>query len=154
MEEEKIIGNIDHIAIAVRSIEGAQEFFSDLLDTEFTELAPSGPGNDEDTLREAQKMIGFRSVISPEGIELMESTRPDSDLQKFLDKRGEGVYAVAFTVEDAGKARAKAEKKGIRIAGEISSELKGVGPMREIWLHPKDCHGVYIMFTEGLPFHP
>ena len=154
MKEEKTIGNIDHIAIAVRSIEEAKEFFSDLLDTEFTELVPTGSGTDEDSIREAQKMIGFRSAISSEEIELMESTRPDSDLQKFLDKRGEGVYAVAFTVEDAGKARAKAEKKGIRIAGEISSELKGVGSIREIWLHPKDCHGVYVMFTEGLPFHP
>jgi hypothetical protein len=43
MEEEKIIGNIDHIAIAVRSIEETKEFFSDLLDTEFTEGLPFHP---------------------------------------------------------------------------------------------------------------
>ena len=136
MEKERIVGNIDHIAIAVRDLEKAKEFFSDLLDTEFMDYG-------------AFEEFGWKGAMSPGGVELMAPTRPDSDMAKFLDKKGEGVYAIAFTVKDTGKAREKAEKKGIRIAGDI-----GFGEFGEIWLHPKDNHGVYVMFTAGNPFHP
>ena len=99
---------------------------------------------------------GFRCFMSPGGIEILEPIRPDADLQKFLDKRGEGVSAVAFTVQDAGKAKAKAEEKGIRVAGDVSvpDGMGLLGGLRKIWLHPKDCHGVYVMFTQGNPYHP
>ena len=66
MKEEKIIGNIDNIAIAVRGIEETQEFLSDLLDTEFTELTPSGAGNDDDS---AQKSSIF-GIDKPKGLRL------------------------------------------------------------------------------------
>lgn len=86
----------------------------------------------------------------------LEPIRPDADLQKFLDKRGEGVSAVAFTVQDAGKAKAKAEEKRIRVAGDVSvpDGMGLLGGLRKIWLHPKDFHGVYVMFTQGNPYHP
>lgn len=93
--------------------------------------------------------------MSPRGVELLAPTRADSDLQKFLDKKGEGVYAVAFRAEDPDKAKANAAKMGIRIMGDFTAP-DGMGPMdglREIWLHPKDCFGVYVMFTQGNPYH-
>ena len=141
MEKEKTVGNIDHIVIAVRSIEKAKPFFSELLDTEFIEVA-------------VNEQVGYRSVMSPGGVELLEPIRPDGDVAKYLDKKGEGLYALAFTVPDAGKAKAKAEKMGVRVVGEVvrdSGPLKG---LREIWLHPKDNFGVYVMFTQGNPYHP
>ena len=141
MEKEKTIGNIDHIVIAVRSIEKAKPFFSELLDTEFIEVA-------------LNKEVGYRSVMSPGGVELLEPTRQDSDVARYLDKKGEGLYALAFTAPDAGKAKAKAEKMGVRVVGDISRDSGPMKGLREIWLHPKDNFGVYVMFTQGNPYHP
>ena len=143
MEKEKIVGNIDHVVIAVRDMGKAKEFFSDLLETEFVDLG-------------AIEEYGWRSAMSPGGVELLSPTRPDSDLAKFLDRRGEGLYALAFTVQDADKAKAKAEEKGIRVVGDTGEvKLKeDLPPIRELWLHPKDNYGVYVMFTQGLPYHP
>lgn len=74
-------------------------------------------------------------------------------MQKFIDKRGEGIYAVGFNTPDAGKARAKAESMGIRVVGDITEADLGGGighgrGMREIWLHPKDTFGVYVLLTQ------
>ncbi|MFC1924492.1 VOC family protein [Chloroflexota bacterium] len=148
MENKKIVGNIDHIVFAVRDAKKAIDFFSELLNTEFFEQLS----------QEQAEETGFRSFMSPGGVEILEPSRPDSDLQKFLDKKGEGMYAIGFNVQDAGKAKARAEKMGIRIAGDVSIPMNA-GPageflVREIWLHPKDCFGVYSMFTQGNPYHP
>ena len=141
MEQNKTIGNIDHIVIAVRSIEKAKPFFSELLDTEFIEVA-------------VNEQVGYRSVMSPGGVELLEPTRQDSDVTRYIDKKGEGLYALAFTVPDAAKAKAKAEKMGIRVVGEVARDTGPLAGLREIWLHPKDNFGVYVMFTQGSPYHP
>jgi len=141
VEKEKIIGNIDHIVIAVWSIEKAKPFFSELLDTDFIEVAV----NEE---------VGYRSVMSPGGVELLEPTRQDSDVAKYLNKKGEGLYALAFAVADAGKAKARAEKMGVRVVGEVARDTGPLKGLREIWLHPKDNFGVYVMFTQGNPYHP
>ena len=95
MGKDKTIGGIDHIVIAVRSLEKAKPFFSELLGTEFKDVAV----NEE---------VGYRAVMSPGGVEILEPTRPDSDVAKYIDKKGEGLYALAFTVQDADKAEAKA----------------------------------------------
>ena len=141
MDKEKIIGNIDHIVIAVRSIEKAKSFFSKLLDTEFEEI-------------DINEEVGFRNVMSPGGVELVEPTRPDSLLAKFIDQKGEGLYALAFTVRDIDEAQAKAEKMGIRIIGSVNSDKEPVKGLREIWLHPKDNFGVLVMFAQDNPYHP
>jgi len=137
----KTIGDIDHVVIGVWSIEKAKPFFSELLDTEFMEVAV----NEE---------VGYRSVMSSTGLELLEPTRQDSDVAKYLNKKGEGLYALAFMVPDAGKAKAKAEKMGVRVVGEVIRDSGPLAGLREIWLHPKDNFGVYVMFTQGNPYHP
>jgi len=138
MVPDKPVGKIDHVAVAVRSIERAKVFFSELLGTEFVEI-----GSDND--------LGFRSVMSPNGLELLEPTRPDSDLARFLDKRGEGLYAIAFATSDADISRRKAEEMGVRVVGDHAVNEEPIRGLREIWLHPKDSFGVYLMFTQGNP---
>jgi methylmalonyl-CoA/ethylmalonyl-CoA epimerase len=100
------------------------------------------------------KAIGFISVIGDNRLEILSPTRPDSDVAKFINKRGEGLYAVGFKIPDAGKARAKAEEMGIRVVGDITDAdlINGKGHgrgMREIWLHPKDVFGVYTLLTQS-----
>ncbi|MFC2000362.1 VOC family protein [Chloroflexota bacterium] len=142
MSKTKPIGNIDHVVVAVRSIEKYMAFFSELLNTEFVEI-----GSDPN--------VGYRSVMSSSnGLELIEPTRPDSDVAKFIDKRGEGMYALAFVANDADKARLQAEKMGVRVVGDFTADDEPIKGLREMWLHPKDCAGVYLMFTAGNPFRP
>ncbi|MFC2003378.1 VOC family protein [Chloroflexota bacterium] len=141
MQKEKIMGNVDHVVIAVRDMENAKRFFSELLDTEFVDIA-------------VVEEVGLRNAMSPTGLELIEPTRPDGDVAKFIDRRGEGLYALAFSVLDVDKARAKVEKMGIRVVGGVQvDEGPGKG-IKEIWLHPKDNFGTYVLLTQGNPYHP
>ena len=133
-----IFGNVDHVTIAVRDIDKARAHFSELLETQFVRLG---------TLDE----LGLVSWMSPAGLELLGSTRPDGDVAKFLEKKGEGVYALGFTISDIDQARAKVKKMGIRIAGEIAVDEGPAKGTRELWLHPKDNFGVYLMLTQDNP---
>lgn len=141
MEGEPLIGDLNHVVMAVKDIEKAQKFFSEFTGTKFRKIGE-------------HKAVGFKSVIGDNRLEILSPTRPDSDVAKFIDKRGEGLYAVGFKTPDAGKARAKAEKMGIRVVGDITEadliDGKGHGRgMREIWLHPKDTFGMYILLTQS-----
>jgi methylmalonyl-CoA/ethylmalonyl-CoA epimerase len=141
MNEERLIGDLSHVVIAVKDIEKAQRFFSEFMGAKFRKIGEN-------------KAVGFISVIGDNRLEILSPTRPDSNVAKFIDKRGEGLYAVGFKTPDAGKARAKAEKMGIRVVGDITdADLvggKGHGRgMREIWLHPKDVFGVYTLLTQS-----
>ena len=140
MNHKKIIGNLHHIVLAVRDLEKAEEFFSKLFDIKFLHAGEF-------------KEAGFKTIYGENNLEIISPTRPDSDVAKFISKKGEGLYAVAFEVSDAGKARAKAEEMGIRVVGDINpSDLSGdvqEGNFREIWLHPKDVFGVYLMLAQS-----
>ena len=146
MKEGKVIGKLSHVVIAVKDLERAQKFFSEFMGTKFKKVGE-------------HKGVGFRSIMGDNRLEILSPTRPDSDVAKYIDKKGEGLYAVGFKTPDAGKARAKAEKMGIRVVGDITAaDLPGTETagedMREIWLHPKDNFGVYVMFAQGNPYHP
>ena len=141
MKGESLIGDLSHVVIAVKDLEKAQKFFSELAGTKFRKIGE-------------HKGVGFKSIIGDNRLEILSPTRPDSDVAKFIDKRGEGLYAVGFKTPDAGKARSRVEKMGIRVVGDITeadlADGKGHGRgMREIWLHPKDTLGVYILLTQS-----
>ena len=138
--EERVIGRLSHIVIAVKDLEKAQKFFDKLMGTKFRK------GGEH-------KGVGFISIIGDNKLELISPTRPDSDVAKFISKKGEGLYAVGFRAPDAGKARAKAEKMGIRVVGDITKTdlpgKEGSRSMREIWLHPKDVFGAYTLLIQS-----
>ena len=131
------IQGIDHIVIAVRDLDKAVKFFSELLETDFEEL--------NGTL----KKIGIRSMISPEGIELISPTT-QNEVAKFLEQKEEGLYALSLRVKDAMQAADDARKKGIRVIHEAKQEQLGTrySDFREILLHPKDAYGVLLLLTE------
>ncbi len=138
--DDRVIGDLSHVVIAVRDNEKAQKFFSEFTGAKFRKIGEN-------------KEVGFISVIGDNRLEILSPTRPDSDVAKFIDRRGEGIYAVGFNTPDAGKARVRAEQMGIRVVGDITEADLGGGMghgrgMREIWLHPKDTFGVYILLTQ------
>lgn len=131
------MNKIDHIGIAVNSLEEAVPAFSALLG--------SNSRGEEDVPSE-----GVRVAFFGEGsgrIELLEATSPDSPVARFLEKRGQGVHHVCLEVDDIEAAVARAEGEGLEILPPRIRE--GAGGRRVAFIHPRSTSGVLIELSEG-----
>jgi methylmalonyl-CoA/ethylmalonyl-CoA epimerase len=127
---------IDHLGIAVHSIEEAKKFFQDTLGLKF---------QGSETVAEQKVTTAFFPVGDSE-VELLESTAPDGPIAKYLEKRGEGIQHIAFRVENIEEALAELKEKGIRLIDE--KPRLGAGGAKIAFLHPKSTHGVLIEISE------
>jgi len=93
---------IDHLGIAVNSIEDGKNFWTDALGLEF---------EGSETVEEQKVTTAFFPVGESE-VELLESTAPDGPIAKFLEKKGPGIHHVAFRVENVEEALAELKEKG------------------------------------------
>ncbi|MFC1958570.1 methylmalonyl-CoA epimerase [Chloroflexota bacterium] len=119
-----MITKINHIGIAVNSIEDAIKFYSDVLGLKL---------NDIETVKE-QKV---RVAIIPVGeakIELIESTDPEGPIAKYIEKRGEGLHHLALEVGNIDGALEALVEKEIPLVDE--KPRKGVENTRIAFLHP------------------
>ena len=126
------IGKIDHLGIAVHSIEAAMPLYTGMLGLELHEIEEV----------EDQKV---RTAVFPVGesrIELLEPTSPDSPVAKFLEKRGEGIHHVALGVQDVAAALARLKAEGARLIDE--APRKGAGGAMIAFVHPKSTGGVLL----------
>ena len=131
-----MIRKIQHVGIAVRSLQEAIPFYRDVLGLPFL-------GTEEVAEQKIRAAI-FR--VGESTIEVIESTAPDGPVGKFLEKNGEGVHHLCFQVEDAAAALSRAKAKGIRLIDE--SPRVGVHGMRIGFLHPKSTFGVLTEFAQ------
>jgi methylmalonyl-CoA/ethylmalonyl-CoA epimerase len=131
-----MIRKIQHVGIAVRSLQDAIPFYRDVLGLEFL-------GTEEVAEQKIRAAI-FR--VGESTIEVIESTAPDGPVGKFLEKNGEGVHHLCFQVEDAAAALAHAKGKGARLIDE--TPRVGVHGMRIGFLHPKSTFGVLTEFAQ------
>jgi len=130
------IKHIDHVGIAVKSIDEAGKFFTDILGLKL---------KDEETVEEQKVKTGFFPITDSE-IELLESTELDGPVAKYIDARGEGIQHIAFRVENIEEAVKELKEKGVRM---IDNEpRKGAGGARVAFIHPKESHGVLIELCE------
>lgn len=127
---------IDHLGIAVNSIEEAKKLFHDILGLKF---------EGTETVQEQKVTTAFFPVGDSE-VELLESTAPDGPIAKYLEKRGEGIQHIAFRVDNLEEALAELKDKGIRLIDE--KPRKGAGGAKIAFLHPKSTHGVLIELSE------
>jgi methylmalonyl-CoA/ethylmalonyl-CoA epimerase len=127
---------IDHLGIAVDSIEEAKKLFHDILGLRF---------EGTETVQEQKVTTAFFPVGESE-VELLESTAPDGPIAKYLEKRGEGIQHIAFRVDNLERALAELKDKGIRLIDE--KPRKGAGGAKIAFLHPKSTHGVLIELSE------
>jgi methylmalonyl-CoA/ethylmalonyl-CoA epimerase len=127
---------IDHLGIAVNSIEEAKKLFHDILGLEF---------EGTETVQEQKVTTAFFPVGDSE-VELLESTAPDGPIAKYLEKRGEGIQHIAFRVDNLDQALAELKDKGIRLIDE--KPRRGAGGAKIAFLHPKSTHGVLIELSE------
>ncbi|MFC1824903.1 VOC family protein [Thermodesulfobacteriota bacterium] len=126
---------IERISIAVRNLDESIKFFTGL----------GIPFDDPFVVEES----GAREAISPLGLELVEANVPDSMVDNFIKKRGEGVFSVMLKVSDMKEAKKVFEEKGIRYTGEIT-----MGGLTEVSYHPKDTYGCQFFLTEYKEKHP
>jgi methylmalonyl-CoA/ethylmalonyl-CoA epimerase len=127
---------IDHIGIAVKSIEETKKLYSDILG-----LFHAG----NETVAEQKVTTAFFPVGDTE-VELLESTAPDGPIGKYIEKKGEGVQHIAFRVENIEEALAELKAKGIKLIDE--TPRKGAGGAKIAFLHPKSTFGVLVEISE------
>ncbi len=124
------INRIEHIGIAVANLEEAIRFYEGVLGLTCYGIEEVA----DQKVRTAFFMVGETKI------ELLETLDPEGPIGKFLEKRGEGIHHIAFSVEDAGEALKDAEAKGIKLIDEKAR--KGAEGLNIGFLHPKSTFGV------------
>jgi methylmalonyl-CoA epimerase len=122
---------INHLGIAVRSIDQALEFYRDQLGLTVS-------------FRETVAVEKVHAAMLPVGesrIELLEAAEPDSVIAKFIDKRGEGLHHVALNVPDLNAAVARLKAAGARLLNEPRA---GAGGHLYVFVHPASTGGVLL----------
>lgn len=130
------VQKIDHLGIAVKSIEEGKSFWSDVLGLEF---------EGSETVEEQKVTTAFFPVGESE-VELLESTSPDGPVARHIEKKGEGIQHVAFRVENIEEALKELQEKGIRLIDE--KPRKGAGGAKIAFLHPKSTKGILVELCE------
>jgi len=127
---------IDHLGIAVNSIDGRKNFWTDGLGLSF---------EGTETVEEQKVTTAFLPVGESE-VELLESTAPDGPIARYIEKKGEGIQHVAFQVENIEEALAELKEKGIQLIDQ--TPRKGAGGAKIAFLHPKATAGVLVELCE------
>jgi methylmalonyl-CoA/ethylmalonyl-CoA epimerase len=127
---------VNHIGIAVRSIDAQRAFYEVTLGAEFE--------GTEDVPSQKVRVAFFR--IGDVRLELLEPTDPSSTIAAFLEKRGEGLHHVAFTVADIESRIAELKQSGLRMIDEVPRP--GAHHMRIAFVHPKSTFGVLTELCE------
>ena len=126
------VEKIDHIGVAVKSIEESLLYYRDILGMEFL-------GTEE--VKEQNVKVAFL-MIGESKVELLEPTSDDSPVAKFLEKRGEGIHHIAVRVDSIEAALKKHHQNGARL---IDTEPRiGAHDMRIAFIHPKATSGVLL----------
>jgi methylmalonyl-CoA/ethylmalonyl-CoA epimerase len=127
---------IDHLGIAVNSINEGKNFWIDVLGLEF---------EGTETVEEQKVTTAFFPVGESE-VELLESTSPDGPIAKYLEKKGAGLQHIAFRVENLESAMQELKDKGVRLIDE--KPRHGAGGAKIAFLHPKATGGLLVELCE------
>ncbi len=125
------INRVDHICIAVKNLEEAKKRWAPLLGKEEP---------DDAYVDEPEKINVARYWVGGVGFELMESTTPDGEVAKFIEKRGEGVMLLSFNVDNTREAMSELKEQDYPFIG-------GARPFRDCefaFIHPKKVNGVLL----------
>ncbi len=129
---------IEHIGIAVKDLEASNALFEKLLGVPHYKV--------EEVASEGVKTSFFKS--GPNKIELLEATKPDSPIAKFLEKKGEGIHHIAFAVEDIVSEIERLKGEGFVVLNETPK--KGADNKLVAFLHPKGTNGVLVELCQEI----
>lgn len=127
---------IEHIGIAVKNLTESINYYESILGVKCYNI--------EEVKDQKVKTAFFK--IGQTKIELLEPTAEDSPVQKFIDKRGEGIHHIAFAVDDLNSKLKFLENKGIKLIDKKSR--KGAENLNIGFLHPKSTFGVLTELCE------
>jgi methylmalonyl-CoA/ethylmalonyl-CoA epimerase len=132
-----VIEKINHIAIAVRSLQEHIPFYRDVLNLEYrgTEVVEN----------QKVRLAVFR--VGEVQIELMEPMEPDSSISVFIEKRGEGMHHISYQVDDIEGQIAELKKKQVRMIDD--KPHSGAHGSRIAFLHPKSSGKVLTELTQS-----
>lgn len=128
------LSHIEHIGIAVKSLEEAIPFYEQVLGLACYAV--------EEVNDQKVKTAFFR--VGQTKVELLESTDPEGPISRFIEKKGEGIHHIAFAVEDVDSALQEAETRGIQLIDKVAR--KGAEGLSIGFLHPKSTLGVLMEF--------
>lgn len=121
---------VDHIGVAVKSIENALPFYADVLKLNCLAI---------EEVPSEQVKVAFLDAKNVK-IELLESTNPNSAISKFIEKRGEGIHHIAFNVASIEERIKEIKSQGVQMINDAPKQ--GAGGALVAFLHPKSSHGV------------
>ena len=132
------ISHIEHLGIAVKSLEEAFPYYENILGLKCYSI--------EEVADQKVKTAFFK--VGQTKIELLEPTSEDSTIAKFIEKRGEGIHHMAFAIEDGvANALAEVEAKGVRLIDK--APRKGAEGLNIAFLHPKSTCSVLTELCEN-----
>lgn len=131
------ISHIEHLGIAVKSIEDAIPYYEKVLGLKCYSI--------EEVADQKVKTAFFK--VGQTKIELLEPTSEDSAIAKFIEKRGEGIHHIAYATDGVANALAEVEAKGVNLIDK--APRKGAEGLNIAFLHPKSTIGVLTELCEN-----
>jgi methylmalonyl-CoA/ethylmalonyl-CoA epimerase len=132
------IKRLAHIGVGVKDLHDVAKVYTDFLALDMTSTDNVG-----------ELITGFIPV-GETNIELVQSTTPEGVMNKFVEKKGEGIHHLAFEVDDIVGAIAELKAKGVPLTSD--EPRPGAHGAKVVFLHPKATHGVLIelcQYPEG-----
>ena len=129
---------IEHIGIAVKSLQDSNEMYTKLLGKQ--------PYKTEAVASEGVTTSFFE--IGDTKIELLEATKGESPIAKFLEKRREGIHHIAYAVDDIKAEMNRLKSEGFAVLNETPK--KGADNKWVVFLHPKATGGVLIELCQDI----
>jgi len=129
--------HIDHIGIAVRDLDKAIATYEKILNKKLSKTE----------CVESEKVETAFFETGESKVELLGPTTPDSVIQKFVDKKGEGIHHVAFEVDDIHSEMKRLKDEGFTLLNEQPKQ--GADNKLVAFLHPKGNHGVLVELCQS-----
>ena len=123
---------IEHIGIAVKDIDKSNELFTKLF---------GKPAYKSEKVESEGVTTSFFKIGSNK-IELLEATKPESPIAKFIERKGEGIHHIAFAVDNIEAEVKRLQAEGFLVLNEVPK--KGADNKLVVFLHPKSTNGVLI----------
>ncbi len=129
---------LEHIGIAVKNLESANQLFEKLLGTASYKT---------EAVASEQVLTSFFQTGESK-VELLEATSPDSPIARFIEKRGEGIHHIAFEVENILEEMQRLEKEGFTLLNK--EPKRGADNKLVCFLHPKSANGVLVELCQSV----
>ena len=130
---------IEHLGIAVKDLQASNILFEKLLGVSHYKI--------EEVASEGVRTSFFKS--GPNKIELLEATKEDSPIAKFLERKGEGIHHVAFAVDDIKEEISRLKAEGFTVLNE--EPKRGADNKWVAFLHPKTTNGLLVELCQEIP---